>query len=65
MYGALLQFAHTLSGKNVDFITQSCSVYISVHTAMNTTILQLVAIYKIQLPVSALYAGHHRVVQRT
>ena len=32
---------------------------------MNTTILQLVAIYKIQLHVSALYVGHYQVVQRT
>ena len=30
---------------------------------MNTTILQLVAIYNIQLHVSALYVGHHQVVQ--
>jgi len=32
---------------------------------MNTTILQLVAVHKIQLRVSALYVGHHQVVQRT
>ena len=32
---------------------------------MNTTILHLVAIYTIQLHVSALYVGHHQVVQRT
>jgi len=32
---------------------------------MNTTILQLVAIYNIQLHVSALYVGHHQVVRRT
>jgi len=32
---------------------------------MNTTILQLVAIYNIQLHVSALYVGYHQVVQRT
>ena len=32
---------------------------------MNTTILQLVAVYNIQLHVSALYVGHHQVVQRT
>jgi len=32
---------------------------------MNTTILQLVAIYNIQLHVSALCVGHHQVVQRT
>jgi len=31
---------------------------------MNTTILQLVAIYNIQLHVSALYVGHHQVVQK-
>jgi len=36
-----------------------------VHTVMNTTILQLVSIYNIQLHVSALYVGHHQVVQRT
>jgi len=30
---------------------------------MNTTILQLVAIYNIQLHVMALYVGHHQVVQ--
>jgi len=35
------------------------------HTVMNTTTLQLVAIYKIQLHVSALYVGHHQFVQRT
>ena len=49
-------------------IIQSCSVYIYIsiytHTVMNTTILQLVAIYNIQLHVSALYIGHHQVVQR-
>ena len=28
---------------------------------MDTTILQLVAIYNIQLHVSALYVGHHQV----
>ena len=39
--------------------------YIYIHIVMNTTILQLVAIYKIQLHVSALYVGHHQVVQRT
>ena len=48
---------------------QSCSVYICLRvyilTVMNTTILQLVAIYNIQLHVSALYVGHHQVVQRT
>jgi len=32
---------------------------------MNTTILQLIAIYNMQLHVSALYVGHHQVVQRT
>ena len=32
---------------------------------MNTTILQLVAIYMIQHNVSVLYVGHHEVVQRT
>ena len=31
---------------------------------MNTTILQLVAIYNIQLHVSALYVSHHQVVQK-
>jgi len=44
-------------------IIQRCSVYI--HTVMNTTILQLVAIYSVQLHVSGLYEGHHQVVQRT
>ena len=44
-------------------VIQSCSVYI--YTVMNTTILQLVAIYNIQLHVSALYVGHHPVVQKT
>jgi len=38
-------------------------IYIYIHTVMNTTILQLVAIYNIH--VSALYVGHHQVVQRT
>jgi len=32
---------------------------------MNTTILQLVAVCELQLHVSALYVGHHHVVQRT
>jgi len=32
---------------------------------MSTTILHLVAIYNIQLHVSAPYVGHHQVVQRT
>ena len=36
-----------------------------VHTVMNTTMLQFIAIYNIQLHVSALYVGHHQVVQRT
>ena len=40
-------------------------LYIYIHTVMNRTILQLVAIYKVQLHVSALYVGHHQVVQRT
>jgi len=35
-------------------------IYIYIYTVMNTTILQLVAIYKIQLHVSALYVGHHQ-----
>ena len=35
-------------------IIQNCSVYISIYTVMNTTILQLVAIYNIQLHVLAL-----------
>jgi len=48
-------------------VMQRCSVYIYlyIHTVMNTTILQLVAVYNIQLHVSALYVGHHQVVQRT
>jgi hypothetical protein len=40
-------------------------MYLYIHTVMNTTILQLVAIYKIQLHVSALYVGHHQVVEGT
>ena len=32
---------------------------------MNTTVLQLLAIYNIQLHVSALCVDHHQVVQRT
>ena len=40
-------------------------IYLYIHTVMNTTILQLVAIYKIQLHVSALYVVHHQVAQRT
>jgi len=32
---------------------------------MNRTMLPLVAIYNIQLQVSAFYAGHQRVVQRS
>jgi len=32
---------------------------------MNTTILQLVAIYNIQLHVSALYISHHQFCPRT
>jgi len=40
-------------------------VYLYIHTVMNISILQLVAIYNIQLHVSALYIGHHQVVQRT
>jgi hypothetical protein len=48
-------------------IIQSCSVCVSIfiHTFMNTTILQLVSICDMQLQVSALYVGHHDVVQRT
>jgi len=40
-------------------------MYLYKHTVMNTTLLQLVAIYNIKLHVSALYVGHHQVVQRT
>ena len=40
-------------------------VYLLIDTVMNTTILQLVAIYNIQLHVSALYVAYHQVVQRT
>ena len=40
-------------------------IYLYIHTVMNTTILQLVAIYNIQLHVSALCPGHHQVVHRT
>jgi len=40
-------------------------MYISIYTVMNTTILQLVGIYNIQLHVSAQYVGHHQVVQVT
>ena len=40
-------------------------VYLYIHTVMNTTILQLVAIYNIQQLVSALCVGHPQVVQRT
>jgi len=40
-------------------------IYLDIHTVMNTTILQLVAIYNIQLHVLALYVGPHQVVQRT
>jgi len=39
-------------------------IYLYTHTDMNKTILQLVAIYNIQLHVSALYVGHHQVIQR-
>jgi len=35
------------------------------HTVINTTILQLVAVYNIHLHVSALYVVHHQVVQQT
>ena len=34
-------------------------------TFLNEPVLQLVAIYNTQLHVSALYVGHHEVVQRT
>ena len=40
-------------------------IYLYIHIFMNTTILQLVVIYNIQLHVSALYVGNHQVVQRT
>jgi hypothetical protein len=45
-------------------ITQTCSVYISIYTCSHETqqLLLLVAIYNIQLHVSALYVGHHQVV---
>jgi len=39
-------------------------IYLYIHTVMSTTIVQLVAIYNIQLLVSALYVGHHQFVQR-
>jgi len=39
-------------------------IYLYIHTVMNMTILQLVAVYNIQLHVSDLYVGHHQVVQR-
>ena len=38
-------------------------IYLYIHTVMNTTILQLVAIYNIKLHVSALYVVHQQVVQ--
>ena len=40
-------------------------IYLYIHTVMNTTILQLVAVYNVQLHVSTLYVGRHQVVQRT
>ena len=39
--------------------------YLYIHTVINTTILKLVAIYTIQLHVSAPYVGHHQFVHRT
>jgi len=64
MFNLPLKVCHPLC---VRPITQRCSVYIYIyiHTVMNTIILQLVAIYNIQLHVSTLYVGHHQVVQRT
>ena len=38
-------------------------IYLNIHTVMNTTTLHLVAIYNIQLHVSALNIGHHQVVK--
>jgi len=35
-------------------------MYLYIHTVTNTTILQLVVIYNIQLHVLALYVGHHK-----
>jgi len=58
---------HLLVQYEILSVIQSCSVCISIytHTVMNTTILQLVAIYNIKLHVLALFVGHHQVVQRT
>jgi len=41
-----------------DNTSSSVYIYLYIHTVTNTTILQLVAIYNIQLHVSALYVGH-------
>ena len=40
-------------------------IYLYIHRVMSTTLLQLIAIYNIQLHVSALYVGQHQVAQRT
>ena len=42
-------------------IVQSCSmcIYLYIHTVMNTTILQLVAIYNIQLEISSPFQNYH------
>jgi hypothetical protein len=48
-----------------DFYVPQIYIYLYIHTIMNAGILQLVAIYYIQLHVSALYVGHRQVVQRT
>ena len=62
--------AHTCNSHEVIKISLNCTklycvyIYTYIHTVMNTIILQIVAIYNIQLHVSALYVGHHQVVKR-
>jgi len=43
-------------------IIQSCSVYIYIYIVMNTTIIQLVAIYKVQLHDDGLHTVPKHVV---
>ena len=56
---------HTVKQMESILHTTVMRIYLYIHAVMNTTILQLVAIYNIQLHVSALYVGRHQVAQRT
>ena len=62
---AYLERTYIANFRNPSWSKAVVCIYLYIRTVMNTTILQFVAIYNIQLHVSALYLDHHQVVQRT